>query len=97
MTEEKFFQRIQKGERSAVNHPRWYKFRILLFVFFGYAVIFGVFGTLMMLVLGISLTALLSSKLLIALFKKKLIFAILPAIWLLAKSLWARFPKPEGL
>ncbi len=96
LSEEQFIALVKKAESDAENNLSRYKLKVALFALLGYAVIFGLFALLIMLVGGTATIALTSSALLLLLIKKKLIFGILIAIWVLGKALWVRFERPEG-
>lgn len=61
-----------------------------LFVFLLLFLFIGVLG-------GIAALAYFGPALLVLLLKKKLIFLLIPAIWLLARALWVKFDPPPGL
>ena len=87
---------VEKAEQLAHSNMGRYKFRILLFALLGYLVIFAVLFALTGLLGGMVVIAFYSSAILLILVKKKLLFIILPMIWVLLKSLWVRFEAPAG-
>ena len=81
---------------AAAAETGQYKFRLACFAMLGYAVVFGVLLLLVGLLAAVIGTAFLSTALFLLLLKKKLIFVIVPAIWIMARALWVRFDPPEG-
>lgn len=73
-----------------------YKFTLLMFALLGYVVIFGVLLSLVGIVAGIVWLSFKSIGFLILLLKKKLIFILLPLIWVLARALWVKIDPPQG-
>jgi Zn-dependent protease with chaperone function len=91
-----FEQFAHRAERRADYSMSIHKFRLALFALLGYVVIIGVLGVLVALVNGVLAASIYSTALLIILIKKKLIFLIVPAIWILTKSLWVKLEAPGG-
>lgn len=87
---------VARAEREIQEQPEQYKRRLQRLVYLGYAVIFGIFASLILLAGGASWLALTSSALLILLLKSKLIFVLLLLLWVLARSVFIRIPEPEG-
>ena len=73
-----------------------YKFKVAAFAILGYVVIFAILFTLIGVTGGLVAAAFVSSTFLIFLIKKKLIFVIIPFIWILLRSLWVKFEQPKG-
>jgi Zn-dependent protease with chaperone function len=96
MTQSEFETMVRRAEALAQASPGRYKLGIVLYTLLGYLfillILFLLFG-LAGLVIG---SAFLSTALFLILLKKKLIFVILPAIWILLKALWVRFDPPAG-
>ncbi|MCK5386893.1 MAG: M48 family metalloprotease [Gammaproteobacteria bacterium] len=96
MNEEQFIKLVKKSELEAEENIGIYKAKLALFAVLGYLVIFSILLVLVLLVGGTLATAFISSTLFIILLKKKLIFIILPAIWVMLKALWIKFDTPTG-
>ena len=95
-SEEEFIRVVQQAERDADENLSTYKTKLALLALLGYAVIFGLLILLLGLVGGIVALAIVSTSVLLLLIKKKIIFAILFAIWTIARALWVRFDPPQG-
>ncbi|MCL6416645.1 M48 family metallopeptidase [Aestuariirhabdus sp. Z084] len=95
-TEEQFVELIKKSEVAAAENINSYKLKLALFALLGYAVIFFVVASLVLLVGGTIGLAFVGGGLFLLLIKKKFIFVILIAIWTLLKALWVKFDPPEG-
>ena len=87
---------VHDAERAADRSLARYKIRLGLFAVLGYVVIFAIIAALFALVGGVVAASLYSTALLIILIKKKLIFILIPAIWILLKSLWVKLEAPTG-
>ncbi|WP_029652656.1 M48 family metallopeptidase [Marinobacter daepoensis] len=96
MSEEEFVKRIRQAEQETATHPRRYLVKLALFAILGYVAIFGVLMALVGLAGGLVAAAFFSTALFLILLKKKLVFVILLAIWVLLKALWVRFEAPQG-
>ncbi|MEN8141500.1 MAG: M48 family metallopeptidase [Thermodesulfobacteriota bacterium] len=94
--QEEFARMAGRAEEQAKRNLPIYKLKLLLYAALGYAVIFLVIFLLLGLTSAIVASAFFSTGLFILLVKKKILFIILPTIWLLAKALWVRFDSPEG-
>jgi Zn-dependent protease with chaperone function len=94
--EEAFIKRVQQAERDAKSNPRTYALKLALFALLGYVVIIAVLIALLGLAGGLVASAFFSTGLFILLLKKKLIFGILFAIWVMLKALWVKFTPPQG-
>jgi Zn-dependent protease with chaperone function len=95
-TEEEFISLVRKAEKEAQNRPKLYLFKLALFACFGYAVILLTLTTLLGLTGGLILLAIFSTGIFLLLVKKKLIFVLGFAIWVLIKALWVKLPAPTG-
>lgn len=95
-SEEEFIELVESAEQEAALHPRRYLLKLSLLASLGYVVIFGVLLALLGLAGGLVAAAFLSTGLILFLLKKKLIFVVLLAIWVLLRALWVRFDPPEG-
>lgn len=96
MSEEDFIALVKRAELEVEKNPKNYKVKLFLFAVLGYAVIFSVLFALLFLVSGSVMAAFYSSALFLLLLKKKLIIVLVIMAWVLIKSLWVRFEKPEG-
>lgn len=96
MNQAQFETMVRSAEALALSSPARYKLGIVLYTLLGYlfilSILFLLFG-LAGLVIG---SAFLSTALFLILLKKKLIFVLIPAIWILLKALWVRFDPPTG-
>ncbi|MGI9295396.1 MAG: M48 family metallopeptidase [Pseudomonadales bacterium] len=95
-THEALAQLTAKAEALAATNIVSYKRKLFLYALLGYAAIFGVLLLLFALVGGLGAMAFFSSALLLLIIKKKLIFVLLPTIWVLFKALWVKFDAPTG-
>lgn len=87
---------VKRAEHELKQQPATYKRRLQGLVYLGYAVIFVIFASLIVLAGGTLWLALTSSALIIFLLKSKLIFILAALIWVLLRSLWVRIPSPKG-
>ncbi len=95
-SDKQFAELVHDAERAADQNLASYKLRLGLFALLGYGVIFIALGVLVALVGGTVAASLYSTALLIILVKKKLLFLIIPACWILVKSLWVKLDSPQG-
>ena len=95
-TEAQFIELVKQSEAEAARDFGAYKTKVALFALLGYIVIFTVLVSLVLLVGGTLGIALLSGSLFLLLIKKKIIIAILAAIWTFLKALWIKFDPPTG-
>ncbi len=86
----------EQAETLAASDLTKYKRKLFWFALLGYAVIFGVLFALVALVGGLSMLAFWSTAILVLLMKKKILFILIPIIWILLKALWVRFEEPQG-
>lgn len=96
ITQSEFEALVCRAEAFAKSHPRRYKLKVLLYALLGYLFIVLLLFLLFGLVGGIVGSAFISTALFIILLKTKLIFVVLPLIWVLMKALWVRFDPPTG-
>ncbi len=95
-SEEDFISLVRQAEHDDATRPKIYALKLILFAVLGYVVIFAVLFALLSITGGVLASAFVSTGLFIVLLKTKLIFAVLPAIWVLLRALWVRFTPPEG-
>ena len=91
-----FENAAMKAEQQARNNIALYKTKLFCYALLGYLVIFAALLLLVSMVGGIIASAFFGTAILLFLLQKKLIFVIIPAIWVLFKALWVRFEQPEG-
>ena len=91
-----FERLVEDAQRAAERSLSVYKFRVALFALFGYTVIFVILAILIGLVSGIVAVSIYSPALLIILLSKKLVFLLIPAIWILFRSVWVKLEPPTG-
>ncbi|MFI0399696.1 MAG: M48 family metallopeptidase [Thiolinea sp.] len=87
---------VTRAEQEINQQPQAYKRHLQRLVYLGYAVIFGVFISLVLLAGGTTWLALTSSAVLLVLLKTKLIVVLAVLLWVLARSVFVRIPKPQG-
>lgn len=87
---------VTRAEQEINQQPQAYKRHLQRLVYLGYAVIFGVFISLVLLAGGTTWLALTSSAVLLVLLKTKLIVVVIVLLWVLARSVFVRIPKPQG-
>lgn len=92
----RFEASAKKAEADAQKNLGLYKFKLALYGVFGYAVIFTILALLIILVGGLVFLAIKNTFFLILLLKKKLIFVLIPVIWILFRALWVRLEAPTG-
>ncbi len=94
--QEAFEKTVIKAENFARKNFFLYKVKLFFYACFGYIVIFVVIALLLGLI-GVTIgSAFFKISLFILLLKKKLLFAIIPTVWMMIKSLWVHFDLPEG-
>ncbi|MFO6424258.1 M48 family metallopeptidase [Motilimonas sp. KMU-193] len=91
-----FEDAVIAAERQVMNSERGYKLRLFAFAMFGYLVIFSALALFLGIIGGLIGLALFSTGVFILLLKTKVIFAAIPAAWILGKSLWIKFDAPKG-
>lgn len=92
----RFEASAKKAEADANNNLGLYKFKLALYGLLGYLVIFALLATLIAIVGGLVYLATQNTVVLILLLKKKLIFLLIPVIWVLFRALWVRLEPPQG-
>ncbi|XOV78649.1 MAG: M48 family metallopeptidase [Aestuariibacter sp.] len=88
---------LSKAEMELAQNPAAYEKKLLRYSLLGYGVILLLVLLLTILMSGTVVLALSSSLFLLLLFKKKLIIPLLIMMWVLFKSVFIRYPKPEGI
>ena len=96
MNEDEFIGLVRQAEQEVKSSAGMYQMKLALFAVLGYAVIFLILLVLVGLLGGMVAAAIFSSSLAVLLLKKKLFIPIAIMVWVMAKSLWVRFDKPEG-
>ena len=96
MDYQEFARIANKASEELSDNSKRYKRNLLLFSWLGYAAVFGLLGLVLILLLGTTLFAINSPALFLVLVKKKLIFVLLFALWVLLKSLWVKVEAPTG-
>lgn len=87
---------VARAEQELSQQPEQYKRRLQRLVYLGYAVMLGVFASLILLAGGTIWLVLTSSVLFLMLLKTKLIFVLIVLLWVLVRSVWVRIPPPQG-
>lgn len=87
---------IDDAQRAAEENFSTYKIRVGLFAVLGYAVIVILLIVMLGVTGGLLAIAFLSSSLFLLLVKSKLLFVLVPVIWIMARALWVKFEKPQG-
>ena len=92
-----FEKTAAKAEALASSNFAAYKLKLILFALLGYLVIFGAIALAVGSLVGIGYLAVFHTTWILLLVKKKVIFLIIPVIWILLKACWVRIDAPEGL
>ena len=92
MNHDEFVALVARLEPIARKNPASYENRVIFLAAAGYLYLTMVILLLLAIVAG-SLVAVFTAHI-IAL---KLVFIVVPFLWLVFKSLWLKFPKPEGV
>lgn len=87
---------VKQAEQEFSQQPEAYKHRLQRLIYLGYAVIFTLFASLILLAGGTTWLALTSSALMIFLLKTKLILVLVTLIWMLIRSVFIYIPSPHG-
>lgn len=88
---------VRRAEKKSINSPKVYKLELLLFSLLGYSVIFLSLTALVGLVIGLIWLGLTQGAYAaVLLFKSKIIFVLIPVIWILFKAVWVKIPAPQG-
>jgi Zn-dependent protease with chaperone function len=96
MTQDEFIQLVHEAEQEIGTRSGRYKLKLALFAAFGYVVIFAILASVFAILGGALAAATISTGLAILLIKTKLFIPLLIMAWILVKSLWIRFDKPDG-
>lgn len=91
-----FEQYVNKADALADKNFARYKFRLRLFALLGYLVIFAMIIAVVIMIGGLGALAYFSPAILLLLVKKKLIFILLPMLWMMVRSLWVKIEAPKG-
>ena len=92
MTRERVEQLIARMEQRARANPRAYKLRVLAFALLGYAYLAGVLVLLLL-----SVVALVASFFVLKFLAVKLLWVLVPFVFIVATSLWVRIERPRGI
>lgn len=87
---------VARAEQESHQQPQRYKRRLQSLVYLGYTVILGIFASLLVLAGGTTWLAFSSSALLFILLKTKLILVLFILLWVLLRSVFIKFPPPQG-
>ncbi len=88
---------LAQSEADLATDPKLYERKLLRYSLLGYGIILAICIVLFGLVAGSIWLALSSSMFLLLLFKKKLFIPLFIMVWVLFKSVFIRWPKPEGI
>jgi len=91
-----FEEYVNKADAVAEKNFSQYKFKLRLFALLGYVVIMGMILLVAALIGGLGAFAYISPAILILLVKKKLIFILIPMLWVMLRSLWVKLEAPKG-
>lgn len=95
LTQEQFDALVGKLEAFSQKHPGSYRLRVGLFAALGYVYIFLVLAGLLALI-GLVVLFVVFSRHVNAYVIKFGILLLIP-VWVIVRSLWVKFPSPEGL
>ncbi len=91
------FERIAwEAEELANSNFSRYKFNVATYAVLGYVVIFAVLIGLLGLIAACIGAAVYSTGLFLLLLKKKIVFLLIPLVWILLKALWVKMESPTG-
>jgi Zn-dependent protease with chaperone function len=85
-----------KAEQDLANNSKGYEKKLMWYSLLGYGVISLLLISLISLVVGSVALASTSSFFLLLILKKKLFIPLFIMVWILFKSIFVRWPKPEG-
>jgi len=88
---------IKNAEKELEASPENYKKKLLAYSVLGYSIILSIILLLVAISIGSFYLALSSSFVLLLLLTKKLFIPLLIMLWVLFKSVFIRWPKPDGL
>jgi Zn-dependent protease with chaperone function len=91
-----FEKTAQRAEKLANENFAAYKLKLVLFALLGYFVIFGAIALAVGSLVGIGYLAVVHTAWILILVKKKVIFLIIPVIWVLLKACWVKIEAPTG-
>ena len=95
ISQEQFDALVKKHENFSKSNPQSYRLRVALFAVLGYAYIFlvlaGLLALITLIVLFIAYSRRISGGII------KLMILLLIPVWVIIRSLWVKFPPPEGL
>lgn len=91
-----FERTAERAEKLAERNFSLYKFKLILFALLGYFVIFGTISLAIGSLVGIGYLAIAHSAWVLILLKNKIIFLVIPVIWVLLKACWVRIEAPTG-
>ena len=89
-------QHVNRAEALAKKNFPQYKFKLRLFALLGYLVIIGMIVIVAIVIGGLGALAYISPAILLLLVKKKLIFILIPMLWIMMRSLWVKIEAPKG-
>ncbi|KZN36225.1 M48 family metallopeptidase [Pseudoalteromonas luteoviolacea] len=88
---------LAQAEQDLSQDPKLYERKLFRYSLLGYTIILAITFVLFGLVAGSVWLAFSSSMFLLLLFKKKLFIPLFIMTWVLFKSVFIRWPKPEGV
>lgn len=88
---------LAQAEKDLSQDPKLYERKLFRYSLLGYAIILAITFVLFGLVACSIWLAFSSSMFLLLLFKKKLFIPLFIMVWVLFKSVFIRWPKPEGV
>lgn len=91
-----FEQHVKRADALAAHNYSRYKIRLRLFALLGYVVIIGMIMAIALIIGGFTALAWVSPAIFILLLKKKLIFVLIPMLWVMIRSLWVKIEPPQG-
>ncbi|TMP39681.1 M48 family metallopeptidase [Pseudoalteromonas rubra] len=95
--QEKIKNLLEQAEKDLSQDPKLYERKLFRYSLLGYAIILAITFFLFGLVAGSIWLAFSSSMFLLLLFNKKLFIPLFIMVWVLFKSVFIRWPKPEGV
>ena len=90
-------QLLIQAEQDLKENPKNYEKKLFRYSLLGYGIILVIVAILIGVTVGTFTLAMSSSLFLLLLFKKKLFIPLLIMLWVLFKSVFIRWPKPEGV
>ncbi len=88
---------LAQAEKDLSQDPKLYERKLFRYSLLGYAIILAITFVLFGIVASSIWLAFSSSMFLLLLFKKKLFIPLFIMVWVLFKSVFIRWPKPEGV